>query len=215
MRKKGRPLLETGSNYCLCDFNWTWPLRLCLLKAPTQYKPALLISILALLLLLILNSTGTCACYVEGCIWTVLRKAQQQQVELESHSCAPVSLSSAPLITLHKDFQSLSCFTFAKETKIGLGYLLFKNLETSSQMLSETSNLKTSMLIALNIWTQRYLFLENLILWSFPSKSLLLDDFNIKFQRGAHYPAHPPSTITSAPASGLIFGDFLSKVFTL
>ena len=119
-------------------------------------KPALLISIFALMLLLILNSTGTWACYVEGCILTLLRKAQQQQlVELESHSCAPVSLSSAPLITLHKDFQSLSCFTFAKETKIGLGYLLSKNLETSSQMLSETSNLKTSML-AINILRQRF-----------------------------------------------------------
>ena len=205
MRKKEGPLLETGSNYCLCDFNWTWQLWLCLLKAPTLYKPALLISILALLLLLILNSTGTCACYVEGCIWTVLRKAQQQQVELESHSFAPVSLSSAPLITLHKDFQSLSCFTFANGRKIGLGYLLFENLETPSQKLSYFRDL---------FW-DRDSHSNNSILWPFPSKSLLLDDFNIKFQRGAHYPAHPPSTITSAPASGLIFGDFLSKVFTL
>ena len=66
----------------------------------------------------------------------MLRKAQQQQVELEYHSCVPVSLSSAPLITLHKDFQSLSCFTFANGRKIGFGYLLFKNLETPSQKLS-------------------------------------------------------------------------------
>ena len=170
VRKKGRPLLEPGSNFCLCDFNWTWLLWPCLLKALTQYKPALLISILALMLLLILNSTGSCACYVEGCILTLLRKAQQQQVELESTLVLLCLLSSAPLITLHKDFQSLSCFTFANGTKIGLGYLLFIwRLPLKSFHTLETSNLKTSIMIALNTWRQRYSYLESLILWSFPS----------------------------------------------
>ena len=209
-----KTFLETGSNYCRCDFIETWPLWLCLLKAPTRYKPALLISILALLLLLILNSTGTCTGYVEGCILTLLRKAQQQQVELESHSCAPVSFV---FCTAHHSPQRFSIsllLYFCKWNKIWR-WLSFVYLETSSQKLSYFRDFKFE-----DIHNDSLKYLE--------TKIFILREFNImiisfiepitwwlQYQISKRCPAHHPSTITSALASGLIFGDFLSKVFTL
>ena len=139
----------------------------------------------------------------------IVKKSSAAAGWIGIHSCAPVSFV---FCTAHHSPQrfSISLLLYFCKWNKNWPWLSFVYLETSSQKLSYFRDFKFE-----DIHNDSLKYLE--------TKIFILREFNImiisfiepitwwlQYQISKRCPAHHPSTSTSAPASGFIFGDFLS-----